>query len=460
MKTMAMLTAAAAVLLFAPAAVACDIPPPPRDANGNVIPPPPPDPVQVNRWRERAVTAASRSFVGTVIAYRTTSGELIAGDPFVSDYDVLLSWVFRIDYAIEGMDPGVTLFEEPYAESSCGSYFSFGSRYIYSDGGWDSVFLPEEPTPDELAHWRTIAAADPAPEPEPPAAPDPGCLTPPEDILDALGRTRPTEQPIRAYIARVLGYRLDDTTLTADMSPCADPAAAACAAFERRITSIVVDIEAVVTGDPSALGHREFIHPWSYFEACPMPEPGQLYLLGVGRYEPAHAAEPRVLLATPPDAAQLAQWRAAGRVRGGIEMTDGAVATRLRLELEPPESPTDRNGPTLRISNDGDPIIVTGIVINRGAACLMLLYRYLRDDDPGAGPRYIAVIPAHVAEFNRLPYAPRTDFALLGEAEAVTLPTGGTVDVIVHDEHAPGCGALEELVLHTSQGDLRITGFL
>ncbi len=409
----------------------------------------------------RTVTLRRRGypFVGNVVAYRTISGTLIEGNPRWTDEDPILSWVFQIEHAIEGIESETMFFEELYQESSCGAYFTFDRRFLYT-GSWYSWPLNEEPTPEQLAHWRSLVEPNPAPNrPDNSTTEEDGCFTPPEEILAKLEPAGPSIPTRRAYIARVTDFRLNDTTLTDNITPCNDFASPQCGAFRTRIVSIVVDIETVIAGDPTALGHREFdFSAWEDF-GCPLPRPGQLFLLGGSS---ARAEEPRVPLTDAPDQAQLTLWRNAGRVLGTFEMSDGAIETRLRLELNPSDTPARQLGPTLRILNEGTPIVLEGIILKRSADCETRLYPALLDDNPSDRRVYMAFIP-HIAEFyNRDRSSRATDYEpLLGAAEPVVLQTGDTVDIVIQTIYGSTsiCGnPFGEVVLRTSHGALQVTG--
>ncbi len=309
MKKIAVLAAAAAAMLFsAQAALACQVYAG-YDANGTWIGPP--------RTLEEHIATARVSFVGTVVGYRNSSGVLIEKN--VQDCvmgcrdlaDGVITVVLSVEHQIEGVEAG-RFYEVGYdlGDGDCGPWFEAGHRYLYTSTLFGSPELDAAPSAEQLAYWRSLV------EPNPPLTtthrvdgPEPDCVPPPEDdILTALapyfgnGYISPED----AYVARVVQLRLDDATLTDDTSPCDDVATPDCAAFFRRIVTVVVDIEAVVSGD-RALGQAEMIFAGSYSRG---PGAGCVPKVGL-RHLMTDNGWPGFPLPDFPDEDQLNQWRAA-----------------------------------------------------------------------------------------------------------------------------------------------------
>lgn len=310
-----------------PAAMACQLVEY-IDANGNRITPLKP--------LEEDIASSRLSFVGTVVGFRTYTGDLIEQEiedcwteACVALMGQVMSVVFIVEHAIEGTEPG-QFYEELYSvgDGDCGPLFSYGSRYIYTTAFAGSELLPDEPTPAQLDYWRSLVRPNPVPVPiDNPTDTGPDCLTRPEDIPAALaplrafvinppwiGPPREIELPRQAFVARIVALRLEDSTLTGDTSPCDDLASPECLAFRERIVSILIDTETIISGE-AAIGRRE-LPIWGQAPeniGCHLPRPGQIYLLG-SIYGWGGAAPLRALLASPPDDAQLNQWREAARV--------------------------------------------------------------------------------------------------------------------------------------------------
>lgn len=257
------------------------------------------------------IASSDRVFVGTVQGWRTYDGTLLEqsidcwDDASYSEErcDELLasviSVVLSVDHAITGIEPG-RLYEELYGagDGDCGPYFQFGKRYIYTNAIFGVDELPEEPTPQQLAHWASLI------EPRAPEVDDnPRPLCEPSDESTVIADLASSND---AFVGRVTSVRTDDASTVTDVSACRMPDSAACQALEDRVISIQVDVQASVKGDTGP-GHHE-IGFWS----CPLPPIGQTYLLGGswdGWYNLDH---PRLLLSAPPSEADIEGWRLAG----------------------------------------------------------------------------------------------------------------------------------------------------
>lgn len=264
------------------------------------------------------IAASERAFVGTVQGFRSYSGEVIEKsiecweDTSYSpeECDALgssvMTVILSVDHAIKGIEPG-RLYEELYdtGDGDCGPWFQYGKRYVYNTGIFGVEELPEEPSELLLEHWRGLPRpkADSAGGLQPQF--DQMCSTPDELIAGDLAQSND------AYVATVRKFRLDDTTLTDDVSACSDPASAICVALMDRIIAVQVDAESLIKGE-MRLGPGEITF-WP--RECPLPKPGERYLLGgYDAHSWSNLDQPRVMLSEPPTAGQLAAWRLAGRV--------------------------------------------------------------------------------------------------------------------------------------------------
>lgn len=272
MGSIAKLVAAAAAVLFTKgAAMACDI----------VGPLP---------TMDEFIAASPLSFVGTVVGFRTTNGAVVTTEEELSACTEaclhVVSVVFDVEHAIAGIEAG-RRYETGYEDTSCGPAFRIGARILYTPDLFGTDRLAEPATPEQLAHWRSLV---PSPPPRPddfPSRPHPDCIRPPEEMLAELApftadAARRESQYLDVSIVRILMFRLDDSTLTADTTPCADQASPACAAFKNRIVSIVTDTEKVFSGE-RALGEAElgFRDPWfGNGLECHLPTAGQRFLVG------------------------------------------------------------------------------------------------------------------------------------------------------------------------------------
>lgn len=278
------------------------------DEAGNLIPAPSLD---------ENIAASERVFVGTVKGFRLYSGEVIEKsiecweDPAYGPGECeVFSWsimtvILSVDHAIKGIGPG-RLYEELYdaGDGDCGPWFQYGKRYIYNTAIFGVEELPDEPSEVLLDHWRSLQGPEVDSAGVLPQQFEQTCNTPDELIAGDLARSND------AYVATVGKFRLDDTTLTDDVSACRDLASATCAAFTDRIIAVQVDAESLIKGEMQP-GPGEIAF-WR--RECPLPNPGERYLLG--GYAPhswSNLDQPRVLLSEPPTENQLAAWRLAGR---------------------------------------------------------------------------------------------------------------------------------------------------
>lgn len=262
---------------------------------------------------DMSIARSSVSFVGTAIGYRTYGGAIIDDDITDCWYNTcqdlageVMSVVLRVDNAIEGVEDR-QLFEEIYGvgDGDCGPEFQPGQRYLYGGGTFGAVPLPDPPTVEQLAHWRDLARLPAWPRPRDVSEVRGAFGVAPDEIVAALAAYRPS----RAFVARIVQFRLDDASLTTT-SPCNDQLAPECVAFKRRMVSLLVAPETAVAGEPPP-GTTEvpFGGPFGWLDAPSqyLPATGRL-LLVMGRFE-------TYLLASPPDEAVLDEWRRAARAR-------------------------------------------------------------------------------------------------------------------------------------------------
>jgi hypothetical protein len=131
------------------------------DLNGNVLPEP---------TLEDHLADSRIAFVGTVRGFRNDATELVTRsidcwhDPDYAAFEceaflsTVISVVLSVDHAIKGIE-AARFYEEYYdtGDGDCGPDFEFGKRYLYTDQFFGVEELADEPTKDQLAHWRAAA---------------------------------------------------------------------------------------------------------------------------------------------------------------------------------------------------------------------------------------------------------------------------------------------------------------